>query len=71
MIAVNEIIPNLYILQDKDFFVAVKNDEYDCIHNIDYSNKLTRTTSEVSIRLNNYLKAFLTNGFDIFEKLIK
>ena len=39
--------------------------------NIDYSNKLTQTTSNASIKLNNYLKEFLTNGFGIFEKLVK
>lgn len=39
--------------------------------NIDYSNKLTKTTSNMSIKLNNYLKEFLTNGFNIFEKLVK
>lgn len=39
--------------------------------NIDYSNKLTKTTSSASIKLNNYLKNALTNGFGIFEKLVK
>ena len=39
--------------------------------NIDYSNNLTKTTSKVSIRLNDYIKEFLTNGFGIFEKLVK
>lgn len=38
---------------------------------VDYSNKLTDTTSRISIKLNNYLKEFLTNGLNIFEKLIK
>lgn len=38
---------------------------------IDYSNKLTRTTSEVSISLNKYLKKAINNTFYIFEKLIK
>ena len=39
--------------------------------NIDYSNKLTKTTSNASIKLNNYIKEILTNGFGIFEKLVK
>lgn len=38
MIAVNEIIPNLYVLQDKDFFVAVNNNGYDRIRHRDCSN---------------------------------
>lgn len=38
---------------------------------IDYSNELTRTTSNISIKLNNYLKEFLTDGFGIFERLVK
>lgn len=39
--------------------------------NIDYSNKLTKTTSNISLKLNDYLKEFLINGFDIFDKLFK
>lgn len=38
---------------------------------IDYSNSLTRTTSQANIKLNDYLKKFLTNGFDILGKFIK
>ncbi len=38
---------------------------------VDYSNKLTRTTSEVSIQVNQYLKEFLTKGFKMFEKFVK
>ena len=38
---------------------------------IDYSNKLTQTTSNASIRLNKYLKKVLINTFHILEKLIK
>ena len=45
--------------------------DYLATNNIDYSNELTRTTSQASIKLNNYLKEFLTNGFGIFEKLVK
>ena len=40
-------------------------------NSIDYSNKLTETTSNVSIKLNDYLKNILTNGLDVFEKLVK
>lgn len=38
---------------------------------IDYSNSLTRSTSEASLKLNNYLKRILTGGFDILGKFIK
>ena len=38
---------------------------------IDYSNRLTRTTSEVSINLNRYLKRAINNTLYMFEKLIK
>lgn len=38
---------------------------------LDYSNKLTRTTTEVSIKLNDYLKSFLTNGLKIISQLVK
>ena len=37
----------------------------------DYSSNLTKSTSNISIKLNNYLKIILTNSFDIFKKLIK
>ena len=39
--------------------------------NIDYSNKLTQTTSNISIKLNDYLKNILTNSLGIFEELVK
>ena len=39
--------------------------------NPDYSNKLTQTTSELSLKLNDYLKEFLINGFNIFDGLFK
>lgn len=45
--------------------------EYLKDNTIDYSNNLTKTTSEMSIKLNKYLKKFLTNSFDIFGKLLK
>lgn len=37
----------------------------------DYSNNLTRTTSNTTLKLNKYLKQFLTEGFDIIGKFIK
>lgn len=40
-------------------------------NNIDYTNELTNTTSNISIKLNNYLKNILTNGLNVFEKLVK
>lgn len=39
--------------------------------NVDYSNSLTKTTSNISIKLNKYLKNILVNGFDIFDALFK
>lgn len=38
---------------------------------IDYSNNLTKKTSNISIKLNNYLKIILNDSINIFEKLIK
>lgn len=38
---------------------------------IDYSNQLTRRTSEVSIKLNSYLKNIITNTFDMLGKFVK
>ena len=38
---------------------------------VDYSSKLTRTTSEASLKLNNYLREFLTSGFKFLEKFVK
>ena len=37
---------------------------------IDYSNKITRTTTEASIKLNDYLKNFLTNGLKMLGQLV-
>lgn len=37
---------------------------------IDYSNQLTRTTSEASLKLNSYLKSIISNTFNILGKLI-
>ena len=38
---------------------------------VDYSNKLTRTTSEASIRLNNYLKNIIANTFNMLGKFVQ
>lgn len=38
---------------------------------VDYSNKLTRTASEASIKLNDYLKNFLTNGLKMISRLVQ
>lgn len=38
---------------------------------IDYSNSLTRTTSEANLKLNNYLKKLITGSFDILGKFVK
>ena len=38
---------------------------------IDYSNNITRTTSNISLKLNNYLKDILTSGFGIFDGLFR
>lgn len=40
-------------------------------YTVDYSNSLTRTTSEVSLRLNEYLKRALAKGFGVVGKFIK
>ena len=46
-------------------------DDYLKENKIDYSNKLTRTTSEVSLKFNDYLKNFLSNSFHFLERLVK
>ena len=38
---------------------------------VDYSSSLTRTTSEASLKLNNYLKNILSNTFHILGKFIQ
>lgn len=45
--------------------------EYLKENKIDYSNQLTRTTSEASIKLNDYLKNILSNTFKILERFVK
>ena len=38
---------------------------------VDYSNSLTRTTSQANLKLNEYLKRFLTGGFELLGKFVK
>ena len=38
---------------------------------IDYSNSLTRTTSNANIRLNDYLKKIIKSGFNLIGKFIE
>ena len=38
---------------------------------IDYSNSLTRTTSQANLKLNEYLIKILTGSFDVLGKFIK
>lgn len=38
---------------------------------IDYSNSLTRTTSNANIRLNDYLKRIIKSGFNLIGKFIE
>ena len=38
---------------------------------VDYSNLLTRTTTDISLKLNKTLKTFLKYGFKIVEKFVK
>ncbi len=45
--------------------------EYLKDNTIDYSNNLTRKASNLSIKLNKYIKIFLTDYLDILKKLIK
>lgn len=40
-------------------------------HTMDYSNHLTKTTSEINLKLNDYLKQIIQNTFKIFEKFIR
>ena len=37
---------------------------------VDYSNQLTRTTSQASLKLNNYLKSIIANTFNLLGKFI-
>ena len=39
-------------------------------HAVDYSSNLTKTISEINLKLNDYLKQFIQNAFKIFEKFI-
>lgn len=51
--------------KDVDINAYLKDDK------IDYSNKLTKTTSDLSLNINKYLKKAINHTFYIFEKLIK
>lgn len=68
---------NLTEDQIKQFELDVKEgkdidlDRYLKDTQVDYSNKLTQTTSQASIKLNDYLKNFLSNTFKILEKFVK
>ena len=68
---------NLTQDQIKQFELDVKEgkdidlDRYLKDTQVDYSNKLTQTTSQASIKLNDYLKNFLSNTFKILEKFVK
>ena len=39
--------------------------------NVDYSNSITRTTSNIILKLNDFIKYILINGFDIFDVFFK
>ena len=68
---------NLTEDQIKQFELDVKEgkdidlDRYLKDTQVDYSNKLTQTTSQASIKLNDYLNNFLSNTFKILEKFVK
>jgi hypothetical protein len=68
---------NLTEEEIKQFESDVKNgkdidiNDYLKSNKVDYSNKLTKTASTVSLNLNKYLKKTLNNTFDILGKLIK
>lgn len=68
---------NLTESQIQQFEEDVKNgkdidlDSYLTDSSIDYSNSLTRTTTEANLKLNNYLKKILTGGLGILGRLIK
>ena len=68
---------NLTPNQIKQFEEDVKTgkeidlDDYLTGVTIDYSNSLTRTTTEANLKLNHYLKKILTGGFDILGKFIR
>ena len=39
--------------------------------NVDYSNSLTKTTSTISLKMNQYLKTFLKDGVRVVERFVK
>ena len=38
---------------------------------VDYSSPLTRSTTRVSLKVNGYLKTFLSDGFKVFMRFVK
>lgn len=50
---------------------AIDLNEYLTNTTIDYSNSLTRTTTEANLKLNEYLKRILTGGFNLLGKFVK
>ena len=61
----------------QEFEEAVKKGEKIDLNNylketsIDYSNSLTRNTSQANLKLNEYLKKIITGSFEILAKFIK
>ena len=53
----------------KDFHDAV--DDYLDSNVNDYSNLLTDKTSDINLKLNEYLKNFFSNVFKVLEKLVR
>ena len=48
----------------------VNIDNYLKESNIDYSNNLTKKTSEISLKFNDYLRGFIGRIFKVLEKLV-
>lgn len=57
---------------EKDVEAGKEVDIYDYMEEsrVDYSNNLTRTASNVSIKVNEYLKTFLKRGFKVLGKIV-
>ena len=62
------------------FFVGIKSSSPNMLDTIntylkdsriDYSNNLTKTTSNFSIKLNKYINEAISNTFNIFSRLVK
>ena len=50
---------------------AVDITDYLKSNKVDYSSKLTKTTSNFSLKMNEFLKSAISNTFNIFGKLLK